>query len=134
MMLHHASLLRTHVACFFPLRCFRPCLASVARIIDAEFEQQYEADNDNRQRAEAEGAEEPGAGHAAGASSAGPDTRLGDGAGARSLVPVPKSLVRKPRPLADLFGWTLLLSTASATRPGACGSIMITCTQKLGQN
>ena len=52
----------------------------------------------------------------------------------RSLAPVLKSLVRKPRPPTDLFCWTLLPSTASAPRPGARGAIMVACAQKPGQN
>ena len=44
----------------------------------------------------------------------------------RGLAPVLKSLVRKPRPLADLFCVALLPSTASATRPRERGSAKIT--------
>ena len=52
----------------------------------------------------------------------------------QSLAPVLKSLVRKPRPPTDLFCWTLLPSTASASRPAPSGAVMIACTQKPGQN
>ena len=52
----------------------------------------------------------------------------------QSLAPVLKSLARKPRPPTDLFCWTLLPSTASASRPETSGAIMVACTQKPGQH
>ena len=52
----------------------------------------------------------------------------------QSLAPVLKSLARKPCPFTDLFCWTLLMSTASVSRPETCGASMICCTQKSGEN
>ena len=52
----------------------------------------------------------------------------------QSLAPVLKSLVRKPRPPTGLFCWTLLPSTASASRPETSGAVMVCCTQTPEKN
>ena len=52
----------------------------------------------------------------------------------RSAPPVLKSLTRKPCPATDLFSWTLVPSTGSASRPQPSGAIMVPCTKKPGEN